>query len=59
VRGLNGRLQMSEDPRYSNLLTFITELHENLILALLSDPDTCRTFVRLLSPLGQALMFRR
>jgi transcription initiation factor TFIIH subunit 4 len=50
---------MSEGPQYSNLLDFIIiHLDEKLMLELLSDPDTCRTFVRLLSPLAQHILFR-
>ncbi|KAH0787348.1 RNA polymerase II transcription factor B subunit 2 [Histomonas meleagridis] len=43
----------------SNLLEFIArKMPENLVLEILSDPDTCRTFVKLFDPLTQHFLMR-
>lgn len=43
---------------YSNLLDFIIKRDEYVVLELLKDIDSCRTFIRLLSPLSQHFLFR-
>ena len=40
------------------LINFIVGLPEQMVINLLSDPSTCRTFIRLLSPLAQHFLFR-
>ena len=49
---------MGDSNDYENLLKFIISREEHIVIELLRDPPACRTFLRLLKPLSQHLLFR-
>ena len=49
---------MDESQESRRLINFIIGLQEDTVVDLLRDPGTCRTFIRLLSPLAQHMLSR-